>query len=268
MNVKKAMIVLVCTALLAELLLFALIPFKEQMALADTCEATFYSSASDGYLYYVTGGYDTVHDCPSGTVQSSGRLLIGQDAPGSAKAIYRAGLFFDTSSLPDSAEITSATLSLYGYSDASNTDFNITVVDGTVLNDPLQTSDYGNLLSQTTSGGAFNTSGFSIVAYNDIPLNTVGIGWISKTGTTKLGLRSERDITDTEPFGPEYVTVNACEQGEGYWPRLVVSYECTPVGGDIYSITRLAVLAPWLGLAAFMAVAMGVIVLMKRRHVA
>jgi hypothetical protein len=41
-----------------------------------------------------------------------------------------------------------------------------------------------------------------------------------------------------------------------------------PVGGEVYPVNRVAILAPWLGLAAFLAIAMVVVVLFKRRRVA
>ena len=41
-----------------------------------------------------------------------------------------------------------------------------------------------------------------------------------------------------------------------------------PVGGDVSPISRLAVIAPWLGLAAFLAIAMVVVVLFMRRRLA
>ena len=41
-----------------------------------------------------------------------------------------------------------------------------------------------------------------------------------------------------------------------------------PVGDDVYAVSMLDILAPWLGLVAFMAVAMAVLVIMKRRRLA
>jgi hypothetical protein len=183
-------------------------------------------------------------------------------------SIFRGALFFDTSSLPDDATITSATLSLYGYSDSSETDFDITVVDGSVLNEPLESADYGDLRSQTVSGGAFDTAGFSASGYNDIPLNETGMGWISKTGITKFGLRSSRDIAATEPTGDEFVNVCASEKGEGYQPKLVVTYATpTPivgVGGEAHVVNKLSLLAPWIGVCV--ALIAGASLFLRRRR--
>jgi hypothetical protein len=234
---------------------------------ASPDEVTFYSTASDGGLEKVDQPpYSAVHGAPSGTVKAGSLgIRMGQSAAGSALYIYRGGLFFDTSSLPDDATITSATLSLYGSDDQSGTDFDITVVDGSVLEDPMVNSDYGDLLPQTTGGGTFNTAGFSITGYNDIALNAAGISWISKTGTTKFGLRSSRDISATGPGGSEYVKIWAHEQGEGYRPKLVVTYTIPPpVGGEAYPVSKASLLAAWI--AVGLVLAGGVSCYLLRRH--
>jgi len=41
-----------------------------------------------------------------------------------------------------------------------------------------------------------------------------------------------------------------------------------PVGGDVYPVSMLDILAPWLGMAVLMAVAMAVVLFVKRRRVA
>ena len=233
---------------------------------ASPDEATFYSTASDGELEWCDQPpYSAVHDASSGTVNAGSlRIRIGQLVYGSALCIYRGGLFFDTSSLPDDATITSATLSLYGSDDQSGTDFDITVVDGSVLEDPMVNSDYGVLLPQTAGGGTFNTAGFSTTGYNDIALNAMGINWISKTGTTKFGLRSSRDISATPPAGSEYVQIWANEKGEGYRPKLVVTYTIPPpVGGEAYPVNKASLLAPWIALIA--AIITGTTII-RRRH--
>jgi len=176
-------------------------------------------------------------------------LAIGQGWTGSSYYIQRGALFFDTSSLPDDVYITSAMLSLYGYFDESETDFDITVVDGSLLNDPLAAGDYGDLRTQTTSGGVFNTAGFSTSGYNDIALNTVGMGWISKTGMTKFGLRSSSDITTTAPSDHVHVGVHPSDPngGVGYRPMLVVSY--------VYPTASVPTLSQWgmIGMAIVLA---------------
>jgi len=235
MRSTKVIAITLCALLLFEALAFASVSLGQQKVLAD--EATFYSTASDGFLEYGNSSYTVAHNAAyADWVRSSFNVLaIGQVSSG-GYYIQRGALFFNTSSLPDNADITSATLSLYGYFDESTIDFDVTVVDGSLLDEPLVASDYGDLRTQTTNGGGFNTVGFSTSGYNDIYLNAVGMGWISKTGITKFGLRSSRDITATAPSGLEHVGVHPSESvgGDGYRPKLVVSYRSAMVAAGGY----------------------------------
>jgi hypothetical protein len=198
---------------------------------------TYYTSASDGYTGY--GGsstYSTVHDADgsAASYNSSGNVLeIGQlDAFTGPDSywLYRSYVYFDTSALPDTANITAATLSLYGNYDSSSQDFNMVVSNGqpNYPHDPLIGNDY-YYADYSGNGGQLTTGGFSTVGYNAITLTSTGIGWISTTGTTKFAILSSRDISSTPPaYGtPEYVWVYAYEQGVGYRPKLDITYSAT-----------------------------------------
>jgi len=151
--------------------------------------------------------------------------------------IDRAYAYFDTSAIPDSAEIWSAYLKLYGSTDNSTTDFNITVQSGmpTYPTDPPAATDF-NKTYYSGDGGSLSTSGFSTTGYNTITLNSTGLGWINKTGTSKFCLRSSRDIAATTPTGDEYVTVYTNEQtGTSQDPQLVVNY--TAVAATVTGIS-------------------------------
>jgi len=276
MRCKTVQVALLCALLCIALLVSTFIQLGQYtVAFATEGMSTFYSTDSDGSLWYYADSYNTVHDGNSAIVLFDAALIlyIGQyytDGPSTEFGIHRGGLFFDTSGLPDTALITSATLSLKGFGDKSDRDFDITVVNGSVLDDPLQVTDYGDLLNQTTSGGSFDTSGFFVspTDYNDIPLNNIGIGWISKTGMTKFGLRSSFDIAANAPSGNEYVQVYANENGPPCVPKLVVTWWRGGVGGEVYPVNKAKLLAPWLALAALTAVSLGTVVVLRRRRAA
>lgn len=149
--------------------------------------------------------YATAHDGAGGVSNTIISISVGQRLSGGSYDVYRAGLSFDTSSLGAGATIVSATLSVYGFADTSTTDFNLTVVSGADLADPLVDADYQDLLNATTSFGALSTSGFVADTWFDIDLNATGLAAISKTGITRFGLRSSRDISSTTPTGDEYI---------------------------------------------------------------
>ncbi|DAC73366.1 MAG TPA: hypothetical protein DSN98_00330 [Thermoplasmata archaeon] len=187
---------------------------------------TVYSTSSDGYISNSGTNYNTVRTASSGTVNSSGTYItIGQKkGPGQPATyyIYRGFVFFNTSALPSNAYLDTATLALYKKDDYSTTDFGITIQNGqpTYPHNPLQTTDY-NKNYYSGNGEALNTSMFTS-GYNAIKMNN--LSWINTTGTTKLCLRSSRDISGTTPTGNEYVNVYSNEFLGSCPPKLVIVY--------------------------------------------
>jgi hypothetical protein len=114
---------------------------------------------------------------------------------------------------------------LYKKVDYSTTDFTITVQNGqpTYPHNPLESSDYAKS-HYSGNGGGLNTSGF-VNGWNNITLTN--LSWINKTGTTKLCLRSSRDINGTTPTGSEYVNVFSANLMNPYVslePKLILTY--------------------------------------------
>jgi len=181
-----------------------------------------YSSTSDGRIYTSNAVYDTAWTAASGTVDSS-NTGIGQFISGGTYSIFRSFFYFDTSPIPDDATITNGTLKLYGNTDVSDTDFLMTIQNGqpTYPTDPMAATDY-NKVYYSGDGGSLTTVGFTTTGYNNIPLNAAGLTWISKTGTTKLCVRSSREIAGTAPTGNEIVAVEVAEGAHD--PQLVVNY--------------------------------------------
>jgi hypothetical protein len=212
--------------LLLVILIFsvALSLYRFPMANAATASRSFAASSSDGYITANGPAYIDAHDTLTGTVYSNA-LYIGQDKGITPYYVYRGFLFFDTAAIPDSATITSATLSLYVSSDHSTNDFNATLQTGgsTYPHDPLEIGDY-YYPHYSSNGGSRNTSEISGTGYWNVTLNSDGINWLSKIGTSKFALLSSRDISNTAPSGAEYVTVYSSEQGESYAPKLYVTY--------------------------------------------
>ncbi len=121
---------------------------------------------------------------------------------------YRFIALFDTSAIPDTDTINSATLSLFGAA-SPNDGFSQSVViidSNPASNTDLVADDYfrlGNLLGGTATKQSDTaipiTGGWSSGAYNDFPLNATGLGNISKTGVSKFGSVVSGDQSNTEP---------------------------------------------------------------------
>lgn len=159
---------------------------------------------------------------------------VGQKYDSSYR-VYRGALVFDTSILPETCTITAASLFLRGYpsGDKSDTDFGITIVYGNPMGDTLSKYDYCYLLEYTESGGSLSTSSWADSDYNEIALNSVGMGWIRTHTYTTFGLRSSRDISATAPSGLEYVEWYTSFLGSATSPKLSITYE---YGGTHYQV--------------------------------
>ena len=146
-------------------------------------------------------------------------------------------LLFDTSSIPATADISSATLSIYGY---GKEDFlsilpNCNVYSSNpASNTSLVAGDFDSLglLAFCDSPIAYNdwnTSGM-----NSFVLNADGLAAITKAGITKLGIRNVNyDVDGVVP--PNWISQKysalygrPAEKGGGYRPRLIVNYTDIP----------------------------------------
>lgn len=197
-----------------------------------TVTETFYSTSSDGFEFWFGTDYYQVWKSQVGLIFNENvSITIGQKKW--QYWIWRGFVFFNTISIPDNADIISATLSIYGKADWSeDNDFDITIQNGqpTYPHDPLTAVDY-NKDHYSGNGGSINTGGFTISGYNHINLNSNGIDWINKQGTTKLCLRSSRDINYNEPQGvsaKEWIVIYSNEKGGNYRPKLTVQYTNNP----------------------------------------
>jgi len=116
--------------------------------------------------------------------------------------IDRGVIVFDTSSLPDGANITAATLRLY--LNSKTDDFGSSaisvVLTTTASNVNLAASDY-NIAGWTMTKQAtdVNVSALTTAAYNTWTLNATGLSNINKTGLTKLGLVTAYDADNADP---------------------------------------------------------------------
>jgi hypothetical protein len=199
--------------------------FSEAGAWLETDDtSTFFSGAGDG----VVGAFSQPDYPPSNATDASYEGSTDYLQSNRDSGLYDlTRLFFpiDTSSLPDNAIINSATLSLFGFAGIVNVDGDSVCVIRTFQASisSLSTSDWNSVdgaIAATKTFASWSTTG-----YNDLTLNSSGLGWINKTGFTKLGLRTLRDITSQAPTGLNWVQMYLSEQtGTSQDPKLVVNY--------------------------------------------
>ena len=171
--------------------------------------ATFYTSHNDGFLTKSSAVYATAHDSATGTKYLT-KLDVGQRFSDPNYWLKRSFVFFDTSTIDDDATVISATLTLYTNDKTDvGTNFSIVIRSG-MPDHPEEPIAVGDFLYNQYSGdgGSINTANVGAAQYtaNVINLNSTGLGWINKTGTTKFALISSRDIDSVVPSGEEYLS--------------------------------------------------------------
>ena len=152
-------------------------------------------------------------------------------------AIYRGIYLFDTSSIPNTDSVDSATMSLFGNTQSNTASHaspenDVTIVVTAPASDTtLAASDFNiaswTMTQQNSTDIAY--ASWSLIAYNDFALNATGIGNISKTGITKFGATFAGDRTGTcvgcVAGGTGFLTaINADLAGTSSDPKLVVEH--------------------------------------------
>lgn len=126
---------------------------------------------------------------------------------GTEARIYRGFFAIDTSGIDDGATISAATLNLYitaiDNDDNDGNDFNVVVEGLQASTTTVAAGDFdacGDAVTNPTEGSdRIDLGSNSTSTYNTWTLDADGIGWISKTGTTKLGIREGHDVLNDTP---------------------------------------------------------------------
>ncbi|MFA5793021.1 MAG: RHS repeat-associated core domain-containing protein [Candidatus Gracilibacteria bacterium] len=174
----------------------------------DPVTVSFSTNTGDGYAYKASGLWDNSHDSVTGSANgTSASAMFGSTKSTTSYYIHRSFLPFDTSSLPDDAIVSSATLKVYATAktnDDNDGDDFVTVVKSSQSSaTTLAGSDYNK-------AGAINspTEGIDSTSRKDITdiltntwlnfdLNVAGKSWVSTTGATMFALREGHDVLDS-----------------------------------------------------------------------
>lgn len=202
----KYLLLIVAVAMLGSL------SISNGLALADG--NTFTSSTSDGYVWQgLSNDYNAVRTAATAQAKDSAstKIIVGQVfiPPSPTQVGYvieRGALYFDTSSIPSSANMILANLSFYataiegGAGGTGTAAYDIVIQSGmpTYPSDPLVKSDY-NMSKYAGDGGRINISAFAVGVYTNLSLNATGLNWINKNGQTKFFIRSGDDIVGVAP---------------------------------------------------------------------
>lgn len=171
--------------------------------------ATYYSGAGDGEVKnYISGGWTAVRNAATGTsVDYTSTLSRVTSAKYANFLLQRQFLPIDTSALDDTATITAASLNVVpnttANGDNDGDDFITVVQTSQASTSTLSNADYSTVgtVEGIDTGERKDITSISVGSYLTFNLNSTGIGWVSKTGFTKLGLREGHDFFDTAYVG-------------------------------------------------------------------
>ena len=220
---------IICILFLALMLFSFNVPKSKQEIIKFTTTKTFSSLVYDGHIYTRNPDvWDAAHDTLFGNVCDYKAIQIGwlYDSADNEYVIYRGFLFFDTSDIPDNANITQVILSIKYISYYGSDNINLTIQHGTdeAPHMPLISTDYyyghysGNF-------GSINMSGLATGKYYNITLNNSAFNWINVTGITKFCIRGSNDIDDIAPGQSTVANFYSAEDGVEESPKLYVTYE-------------------------------------------
>lgn len=203
-------------------------------------DVTFYSTSSDGevnislvdfYNNWATTrtSANALHSTLTSTTFAISTFLRSTTG---YYAISRSALYFDTSTLPDSATITDTELELMPQSIVDDDNAQVFIVNGmsTYPHDPLVLADYNytNYGSFASNYGSADAGAMSLGSYYKINTTDATLlkNIVNKTGYTKLVIVERHDYSNEQPAGDEDDTISfySYEQGAGYRPKLIVTY--------------------------------------------
>lgn len=205
--------------------------------------STFYpdpdaeSTSVDGYVWRnsVDESWSSIHDAANGTDASDAGSATNMGIRTSTtnnqwSRISRAFTLFDTSSIPDTDSITSATLDLNGADDNDNFSQSIAIVTvNPASNTSLSTSDFDNV-GTTDQATRMTVATWASGSHNVFNLNSTGLSNISKTSVTKFGQRLSADADNSAPTWASNTQGSAAAEtadvaGTSVDPKLTVVHE-------------------------------------------
>lgn len=164
---------------------------------------TFYGTTADNRVNCSDATYLTARSgggtLSAGTVSATTHSA-GQAESGGTFTCYQYFLAFDTSSIPDGATITDATLSVYLNTDSSGTD-HVQEARSKDWDTTVDTGDYvagANWTGQTLLA-SISTSGIGAAGYKAFTSEAALLSSINKTGYTRMVICSDRFGAGTAP---------------------------------------------------------------------
>jgi hypothetical protein len=187
----------------------------EDVVLDPTTDTFFSEAALDGKITRYGDSYP-----PSDfSVDTQGNIVVGQEYSGDY-LIYRGYASFDTSAVPDYANVTGATLKLKTCGNSSVVDFTMRVMGGSqpIYGDSLSAGDWGCGSVEAATWPSSSYPGANTYVNVSVPA-----GQVNKAGRTQFELESDREGYAPQMGSPEYVSFYSADS-TGNEPILEVTW--------------------------------------------
>jgi len=186
------------------------------------------NSGGDGSLTYGDTTYTTARDSAAAEAVRKTQTVnfCMNDKEGSTFNVQRIYEPFDTSSLPDTDTIDSATYTVRQTSAGEGGRQMGLTLSTQADPEDLVVGDFDALtLNSATEGTDTRWDGTVGVGDVTMTLNSTGLGWIDKTGWTKLVFRMDGDLDNSEPSVRNYIQLAHNENvTAAYRPSLNVTH--------------------------------------------
>lgn len=212
--------------------------------------STFYPVVQeDRYIaHYGSNTWSTIRDAATGTDiggVGAGSTLIENSHYNAANYFQVTKYFipFTTGAdIPDTDNIDSGTLSLYGAAGSQNDEaISIGIVESTQANQPPLVADF-DAHGSTEFATRIALSAWSTAAYNDFALNASGLAAVSKTGDTMYCVRGSLDLDNTSPGAAVKVSYCSVQSsttaGTTQDPKLVVVHTAGSIPNKVYQFNQ------------------------------
>lgn len=204
-----------------------------------TTTTTVYSDGGDAIVRKASASWTTVRDAAAGdTVASTSPAYTAWEKEGSTYNGYQPFFMFDTSVIPSTDIISSATFSVRKNGDSAVADSQqMTVANSTQATwNSIGTGDFDQRGGSTEGATRINCPTGTSTSYEDFPLNSTGLTFIAKSGETipgsasasgktQIAVRWSSDLDNSTPTGRTYMQIRLSEHtGTASDPKLVVEH--------------------------------------------
>lgn len=173
-------------------------------SIGNTTTVVYSNAGGDGGVYAGGDTWSNIRGAASGTNEASETTGACYSEDSGDVWMERVFLPFDTSSLPDTDTISSATIQLYGtgkWDNDNDSEAYVAIVQSTQASPTSLADGDFDAIGTTAFSDELDISSYNTSGFNTFTLNSSGIANISKTGYSQFALREGHDLENIPVAG-------------------------------------------------------------------